>query len=625
MAELMGICGAPPDRIRQTLDHMARHVSRTAKLLVDRYESPGLGLLRFHHGVINAGPQPVFNEDGSMLAALEGELFDQQGPRRELARAGHRFRHEAGDAELALHLYEQEGEAAFGALRGSYAIVLYALPVRRLLIVTDRFFSRPIFYCRWGEALAFSSRFNALMTCGALDGGRLDMTGVMQFFTFQHAQYESTFYQEAKAMLPASVLDFEAGRLTQRRYWRLRYDPEPGSAGDFAERLTEGLRAAARRMTCDAPRKGVMLSGGVDSRLVAAAADRRMAAYTVGEWENRELKTARRVAQAKGLRHVILLRPPDHYARILDDAVELAGGMARFDECQFLGLLDPVRPECDVLFIEDLMDALFKGHYWSRRLSVRGIQVPLPGQARFRRPGIEEQLLRLPAKGMLPSSPWLIFREPWRARYRDILYASIREQMADAQTDNPYNLAEHVGGLASLGRAMLNVSCVRTHLEYRALSLDGDLLELAAHTPVRYRAGGILVREALRRLDGRLYAIPCGNTGMRFDVPSSAAWAYRMAAEARLSVLKRLGRLPLTATNESWPDRGEVLRTPAFRSILGQTLCDPRAFDPSLFDAARLRQLLDEHSSRRRHHMRMLLCLLTFGRWFRQHGPAAAA
>ena len=622
MAELMGICGVEPDEIRRTLDRMQAHIGHSGGARVDRWEGEGLGLLRFHHGVINPEPQPLFNEDRSLLAAMDGEVFGYEAARRELTRAGHRFLRADNDAEYVLHLYEQKGEAGFCDLTGSYSIVLYALALRRLLLVTDRLFSRPVFYCRQGPALVFSSRFNALVACGALDGGRLDMTAVMQFFTFQHAQFASTFCREARAMPPASVLEFAGGEVRQRKYWRLRYGAAEQNRERCLDRLTDALRQAAWRMTDDTCRKGVMLSGGVDSRVFLAAADGGVTSYTVGDWPNREVATARRCARVRGSRIVFLRRPPDHYAAILDEAVELTGGMARFDNCQFLGLLDRVRGDCDVLFNEDAMDALFKGYYWQRRLSWKGTQVPVPLGVRFTRDRFEEQILRMPAKSMFPSSPWLLFREPWRSRYREVLYASVREQIADALTDNPYNMAEHIGGLASLGRALHNLTCVRSYVEYRALSLDSDLLDLAVQTPVRFRMGGQLVHEALRRLDGRLYAIPSGNTGLRFDAPAGLAWASQMAREAGLFALKAFGFVPLTHTNEGWPDRAEVLRTSRLRNVLEATVHDPAAIEPSVFDTARVEELLRQHMSRERHHMRMLLCLLTFGRWFARFGPS---
>src|SRR5690242_9191989 len=62
----------------------------------------GLFLARVSLGFVNAAPQPAFNEDRSLVAVMDGEVFDYAELRRELEQAGHRF---AGDsqAELLIH------------------------------------------------------------------------------------------------------------------------------------------------------------------------------------------------------------------------------------------------------------------------------------------------------------------------------------------------------------------------------------------------------------------------------------------------------------------------------------------------------------------------------------------
>jgi len=619
----MGICGASPQTADLVLDRMAAHVGKTGGRRCDRWLADGLGLLRFHHGVINPQAQPIANEDGSLLAAMDGEVFGTADLRRRLARAGHRFRHPDCDAELALHLYEQDGEAAFRRLNGSFSALIYEPASGRLLLVTDPFFSRPIYYCRMGEALVFGSRFNALAACGALDGGHLDMTAVMQFFTFQHCQYESTYYREARAMLPSSVLEFSDGHVSTRKYWRLRYAPDEGTEEEFVERLTEGIRRSVRLRTADGVRMGVLLSGGLDSRTLVAASDVPMRAYTVGDHVNREVRTARRVARTKGWPHAFLQREPDHYARILDDAVELSGGMGRYDNCHFLGQLDGVRRESDVLFVEELMDALLKGVYWHRLAPIRGLRIPWPHDKAYSRDGLEEQILQIDCKSTFPGKPWLLFREPWRGRYREMMYATIREQMADADASDPNDIVNHVGGLVSAGRveAFLNVTCVRPYVEYRSLCLDTGLLDLATRMPVKYRRHGRAFVQALKRLSPRLWSIPYANTGARIDIPPAVALGFQLAGELGARLKARLRGLPRYYSSESWPDRGELLRTPMFRRLIDETLSDEECFNPAVFNVTRLRKVASEHMTRKRRHMRTLLCMLTFGRWSKRWCP----
>jgi hypothetical protein len=87
---------------------------------------------------------------------------------------------------------------------------------------------------------------------------------------------------------------------------------------------------------------------------------------------------------------------------------------------------------------------------------------------------------------------------------------------------------------------------------------------------------------------------------------------------------KKLQMLPRQFTNESWPDRAELLRMDPLRSILDATLSDPECIPPDIFDTDRVQQLIDLHMTRKGRFMRPLLCLLSFGRWFRKYGPRSA-
>ncbi|MGD2174190.1 MAG: asparagine synthase-related protein [Candidatus Brocadiaceae bacterium] len=620
MAELMGFCG--PDRriTRRVLDRMARHMQRYGEMQCDRWEDGGAGVLRYHHGSPGGGGS-ARSADGSSLLFLDGDLYGWRESSRRLGLSD-----VASGPEFVLRLYEECGESAFTRLNGSFALCLWDGSAGRLLLATDRHVSRPIYYCATRRGLAFGTRFNGLLGCGLETEFALDVAALMQFLTFQHVQLDLTFMEQVRAMLPGSVAEWQDGNITLRRYWRPHYGEEKGTKERFAGLLASALRRAAGRATHRVKRGAVFLSGGVDSRTVAAAMTKPMTAVTVGDWLNREVRVARRVAHVKRWPHLFLQRTPDHYARLLEEAVELTGGMSRFDHCHFLGQLDQLRDRCDIAYVEEPMDVLFKGYYWRRRPAVRGLRIPLPLPGKFGGPELEEQLLRLESKSTFPSEPWRVLREPWRSRYGRVMTGVIRRQIADADTDDPYHIVEHVAGRGSYGRtsSFANLSSVGPHMPCRAVSLDRELLELSLRTPVRFRRSGDLPALALKRLAPRLHAVPLGASGLRLDAPAPLAWLAQAATEGSLRLRKILGRVPRHYSAESWPDRGELLRTEPLRAILERTLSDACAFPPDFFDSTRLRSLAAEHVSGTRDHRWLLLCLLTFGTWFRKHGAGVS-
>src|SRR4051812_26538264 len=113
MAGIFGVIGEPAagglsdlvaamaGRLRTTTPGSTRHAAHAD-------EAAGVGLGRVSLGFVNAAPRPAANEDGTLLAVLEGEVLDYAEHRRALEAAGHRF---AGDghAELLVHGLENEG------------------------------------------------------------------------------------------------------------------------------------------------------------------------------------------------------------------------------------------------------------------------------------------------------------------------------------------------------------------------------------------------------------------------------------------------------------------------------------------------------------------------------------
>src|SRR5436309_3255991 len=105
---------------------------------------------------LETGDQPIANEDGTLHVVQNGEIYNYRELRRELERAGHRFRTQ-GDTEVLLHLHEEHGDGFAERLRGMFAIAIWDVPRRRLVLARDRFGIKPLYYREAGGELAFAS------------------------------------------------------------------------------------------------------------------------------------------------------------------------------------------------------------------------------------------------------------------------------------------------------------------------------------------------------------------------------------------------------------------------------------------------------------------------------------
>jgi asparagine synthase (glutamine-hydrolysing) len=260
------------------------------------------------------GDQPLANETGRVTVVQNGELYNYRELRLELERAGHVFS-TSSDTEVLAHLYEEHGERFAERLRGMFAVALWDSEQRRLLLARDRYGIKPLYYREDAGELAFASELRALPR------GEIDLDALEAFLAFNSVPAPLTIFREIRKLPPGHVLVWEDGRSELRPYAR----PAPPAADDVRAdeeaELVEELRARLRdsvraHLVADVP-VGVLLSGGIDSAMLAAlAADESsepLRTFSIGFEERSfdELGDARLVAQRYGTQHRELVLRPD--------------------------------------------------------------------------------------------------------------------------------------------------------------------------------------------------------------------------------------------------------------------------------------------------------------------------
>jgi asparagine synthase (glutamine-hydrolysing) len=257
------------------------------------------------------GAQPMANETGSVRVVFNGEVYNHAALRAELERKGHRFRGRS-DTEVIPHLYEEHGEGFAEKLRGMFALALWDAPARTLLLARDRFGIKPLYYAVDGGRLIFASEIGALFACG-LSRRETDWQALSDYLAFFYVPEPATAYKAVRALDAGCLAVWRGDRLEVKPYHRWSVGQGfAGSLEEAAARTGELLDASvAGQLVADVP-VGVLLSGGIDSSLVAESARRRSAA-PVKAFHARfddprydETWASRLVASAAGLEHAEL-------------------------------------------------------------------------------------------------------------------------------------------------------------------------------------------------------------------------------------------------------------------------------------------------------------------------------
>ncbi|MDP3936547.1 MAG: asparagine synthase (glutamine-hydrolyzing), partial [Deltaproteobacteria bacterium] len=229
-----------------------------------------LGMRRLSIIDLSTGRQPVSNEDGTIHAVYNGEIYNFRELRRDLESRGHTFRTKS-DSEVIVHAYEEDGSECVQRFRGMFAFALWDSRARTLLLARDRLGIKPLHYTFQGGALVFGSEIKSIL-CHPKVSREMDLEALDYFFTYRYIPDPLTIFRDIRKLPAGHILEATDGQISVRAYWDVP-EPDEAAAEDpaLAERLLERLDDAVRvRLVSDVP-LGAFLSGGIDSSSVVAA------------------------------------------------------------------------------------------------------------------------------------------------------------------------------------------------------------------------------------------------------------------------------------------------------------------------------------------------------------------
>lgn len=271
-----------------------------------------LGIRRLSIIDLDTGRQPIHNEAGDVWTVFNGEIYNAGPLRGALEKKGHRFYTDHADTEVIVHLYEEYGDDFPDKLNGMFAIAVWDRKKGKLLLVRDRMGVKPLFYTLRNGDIIFGSEIKAVTAHPAVSPS-MNHEAVYHYFSFKNIPAPLTAFSGIYSLSPGDLLSFEGGRMSRRRWWKIRFDEDYSrSEGRTGDRILSLLEDATRiRMISDVP-FGAYLSGGLDSSAVVALMSRfsnkPVMTFSLGyedELKNKEadLHFARKVSRAFGTDH----------------------------------------------------------------------------------------------------------------------------------------------------------------------------------------------------------------------------------------------------------------------------------------------------------------------------------
>ena len=259
------------------------------------------------------GHQPMFSEDGETVIVFNGEIYNFLELQKELMRRGYKFKSKS-DTEVLLNAYCEWQESMLHKLEGMFAIAICDKRRRKLLLARDRMGEKPLYYHWDGKELIFASTLSPIMKYPHLKK-TIKKEVMAGFLCNKFIMSPDTIFENVWKLEAGEYLVWEKGNIFTKYYWNVWEKYQECSKimiTDFWEAKEELDKlineSVQRRMIADVP-VGIFLSGGIDSSLVAAIAQKQsktpVKTFTIGfyEKEKDEAPRAKKIAEYLGTDH----------------------------------------------------------------------------------------------------------------------------------------------------------------------------------------------------------------------------------------------------------------------------------------------------------------------------------
>jgi asparagine synthase (glutamine-hydrolysing) len=272
----------------------------------------GFGMRRLSIIDLAGGHQPMWDEQLGLGVVFNGEIYNYRFLRDRFSEKGHVFKTQS-DTEVVLKTLGESALDGVQAWNGMFAVAAWNRREKKLLLIRDRMGVKPLYYFYDGKTFLFASELKAILASGLVKRS-LNTQAVWDYLTFRYVPGPETIWLGIRKLPPGHALELALNKEPKETcYWKTDVNSHNGSGlsktqdeldHEFSSLFLDSVKL--RLEASDVP-VGVLLSGGLDSSAVAAAATelghRNFHTFSVGFEEGghySELPYARQVAQDVG-------------------------------------------------------------------------------------------------------------------------------------------------------------------------------------------------------------------------------------------------------------------------------------------------------------------------------------
>ena len=573
------------NRMIETLNHLDYHVEKHIK---DRVH-----LAKLHLGYVNNSPQRVFSKDKRYAIMMIGEIFSYKNIEADQIN---------NDAEFFLTKWMQNGSKCLAQMNGHYAVSIYDFSEKRLILISDRFGTRPVYYRHDNDRFMFAPEVKPLLLADFQK--EINFESVSDLFHFGHLFGYKTLFKGISQLPEASCLVFCDGKVEIQRYWDYPYDEDvyikqkfsKKEADLYTEEMQESMSTALKRQVIRNKEDILLsLSGGLDSRYVAALSDkllvRPLVAFTMGEPNSEDVIYAKMVSQKLSIQHQYFQIKPDDIWKDARFFAAVADGMSVINgPIQGFAPLRYYADHSKITLSSQMCDAVMGSTLYRKRIKTIAKKNAFDGESE----NIVLNIFNIFDENKVKSVFTETIYDKIKDRYLSVPKQYIRPEMHPLHAYFLLLMNEH-GRRGTLGGNVMN----NLYYETRMPSYDYDLMDFAFRLPIALRKNQFIYRRAFSQTFPQLAKIPRQN----FNLPVDASdFSYSLKAfENRI-----VGKLKTTPITNSLIQRFARWNRPSYinykkwfchdlKNEIESLIFDSATVSHGMFNMTALRNLLDEH------------------------------
>ena len=329
MCGIAGIIGTDSNQSVQEMLNLLKHRGPDARGIWKSNRELSLGHVRLSiNDLSEAGNQPMFSEDRSIVLIANGEIYNYLDLRKELESKGIKFNSNS-DSEVIIHAWKTWKHKSFQMFNGMFAFALFDHKNNELILARDRMGIKPLYYSELNDEFIFSSEIKSIVAV-MKSKKEIDPIGLNQYLTYQNYFGQRSLYKGIKLLLPGHYLTIQLDQKNKLEpFCSFNFTKDLNI--DFDQAVTKYKNAIGssvqRHLLSDVP-VASYLSAGFDSSTVLNRAsinrtppDSFTGTFQEGGWYD-ETSTASKIAKYNGSAFNAVNIVPENLPEMMDHLMD---------------------------------------------------------------------------------------------------------------------------------------------------------------------------------------------------------------------------------------------------------------------------------------------------------------